>query len=137
MGIGKAQKDWYHDRLKNPGDWGVSYTWEWVEKDAVVSLFSYSDLDYQQTTSTSQNGSTNVEASIIRFDYELFPNFQLTAKSHFINVLDRSIATTNNGKPSDRQSDADALAARCGAEVLRARHRKEMTMTRKNVDEPS
>ena len=97
VGIGKAQKDWYHDGLKNPGDWGISYTWERVEKDAVVSLFSYSDINYQQNQ-TSQNGSTNVEASIIRFDYELFPNFQLTAKSHFINALDRSIATTNNGK---------------------------------------
>jgi hypothetical protein len=97
VGIGKAQKDWYHDGLKNPGDWGVSYTWERVEKDAVVSLFSYSDINYQQNQ-TSQNGSTNVQASIIRFDYELFPNFQLTAKSHFINALDRSIATTNNGK---------------------------------------
>jgi len=97
VGIGKGQRDWYHDSLKNPGDWGLSFTWERVEKDAVVSLFSYSDINYQQNQ-TSQNGSTNVEASIIRFDYELFQNFQLTAKSHFINVLDRSIATTNNGK---------------------------------------
>ena len=44
-----------------------------------------------------QKGSTNVTGSIIRFDYELFPNFQLTAKSHFINALDPGIATTNNG----------------------------------------
>jgi len=97
VGIGKAQRDWYHDGLRNPGDWGISYTWERVEKDALVSLFSYSDINYQQNQ-TSQNGSTNVEASIIRFDYELFTNFQLTAKSHFINALDRGIATTNNGK---------------------------------------
>ncbi len=97
VGVGKAQRDWYHDSLKNPGDWGVSYTWERVEKDALVSLFSYDDINYQQNQ-TSQNGSTNVEASIIRLDYELFQNFQLTAKSHFINALDRSIATTNNGK---------------------------------------
>ena len=98
VGIGKAQKDWYHDALKNPGDWGVAYTWEWVEKDAVVSLFSYSDFQYQQPK-TAQKGSTNVTGSVIRFDYELFPNFQLTAKSHFINALDPGIATTTNGKP--------------------------------------
>jgi hypothetical protein len=100
VGIGKAQKDWYHDRLKDPGDWGIAYTWEWVEKDAVVSLFSYSDFQYQQVNSVhnvQQEGSTNVTGSILRLDYELFPNFQLTAKSHFINALDPSIATTNNG----------------------------------------
>jgi hypothetical protein len=91
VGIGKAGKDWYHDSLKNPGDWSMSYTWERVEKDAVVSLFSYSDINYQQTKST-QNGSTNVEASIIRFDYMPFQNFQLTAKSQFINALDRNIS---------------------------------------------
>lgn len=96
VGIGKAQKDWYHDALKNPGDWGLSYTWEWVEKDALVSLFSYDDFQYQQRL-TSQRGSTNVTGSILRFDYELFPNFQLTAKSHFINALDPGIATTTNG----------------------------------------
>jgi len=97
VGIGKGQRDWYHDGLKNPGDWGMSYTWERVEQNALVSLFSYSDINYQQNK-TQQQGSTNVEASIIRFDYELFQNFQLTAKTHFINALDRSIAVTNNGR---------------------------------------
>ena len=72
--------------------------WEWVEKDAVVSLFSYSDFVYQQPK-TKQNGSTNVTGSIIRFDYMLFPNLQLTAKSHFINALDPGIATSTAGKP--------------------------------------
>jgi hypothetical protein len=86
-GIGKAGKDWYHNGLKNPGDWGMSYTFSWVEKDALLSLVSYSDLDYVQSRAT-QKGSTNVLAHILRFDYELFPNFQLTAKGHFINALD-------------------------------------------------
>jgi hypothetical protein len=103
LGVGKAGRDWYHMGLKNPGDWGVSYCWEWVEKDAVVSLFSYSDFVYQQNK-TSQNGSTNVTGSIIRFDYVLLPNLQLTAKSHFINALDPAIATTSNGKPLNGNS---------------------------------
>jgi len=98
VGIGKAQKDWYHDGLRNPGDWSMSYTWERVEQNALVSLFSFSDFQYQQSK-TSQKGSTNVTGSVIRFDYELFQNFQLTAKSMFINALDRSIATTTNGRP--------------------------------------
>lgn len=110
VGVGKAGKDWYHNGLKNPGDWGVSYTWEWVEKDAVASLFSYSDIDYIQNKST-QKGSTNVTASIIRFDYELFPNFQLTAKSHFINALDRSIsnAPLAAGNPTLTRLQLDAV----------------------------
>jgi len=99
VGIGKAQRDWYHDTLKNPGDWGVAYTWEHVEKDAAVSLFNNSDFQYQQSMKAVvvQKGSTNVVGSILRFDYELFPNFQLTLKSQFINALDPGIATTNNG----------------------------------------
>ena len=102
LGIGKAGKDWYHDSLKNAGDWGTSYCWEWVEKDAVVSLFSYSDFQYQQVNqfhNVSQKGSSNVTGSILRFDYMLLPNFQLTVKSHFINALDSGIATATSGKP--------------------------------------
>ena len=86
-GIGKAGKDWYHNGLKNPGDWGAAYTFAWVEKDAILSLVSYSDIDYVQSRAT-QKGSSNVVAHILRFDYELFSNFQLTAKAHFINALD-------------------------------------------------
>jgi hypothetical protein len=94
-GIGKAQRDWYHDNLKNVGDWGLSYTNVWVEQNSTVSIFSYSDLAYVQqfqSPGRSQSGSTNIIASILRLDYLLFPNFQLTAKVHFINALDRSIA---------------------------------------------
>ena len=102
VGIGNAGKDWYHDSLKNPGDWGVVYCWERVEKDAAVSLFSYSDFVYQQVNdihNVTQKGSTNVTGSVLRLDYELFPNFQLTAKSHFMNALENHLATGNNGKP--------------------------------------
>lgn len=98
-GIGKAGKDWYHDSLKNPGDWGMSYTFARVEKDAVLSLFSYSDIDYSSPTAT-QKGSTNVQAHILRLDYELFTNFQLTAKAEFINALDMSDANVRLGSNS-------------------------------------
>jgi Putative porin len=89
FGFGKAGKDWYHNGLKNVGDWAVAYTYQRVGQDAVPSLFSYSDIDYVQANAT-QKGSTNVSANIVRFDYVLLPNFQLTAKAHFINALDRS-----------------------------------------------
>jgi Putative porin len=84
LGVGKAGKDWYHNGLSKVGDWGASYTYAWVEKDAVLTLFSYSDIDYN-----SQHGSSNVTAHILRFDYVLLPNFQLTAKAEFINPLHR------------------------------------------------
>jgi hypothetical protein len=93
-GIGKAGKDWYHNSLKNPGDWGMSYTFARVEKDAVVSLFSYSDIDYSSPNAT-QKGSTNVQAHILRFDYELLQNLQLTFKTEFINALDREDSNAN------------------------------------------
>ena len=41
--------------------------------------FSLSDLDYVQNKAT-QKGATNAAAHILRLDYELLSNFQLTAK---------------------------------------------------------
>ncbi|HVN87584.1 MAG TPA: putative porin [Candidatus Binatia bacterium] len=107
-GIGKAGKDWYHNSLKNQGDWGLSYAYGWVEKDAVLSLFSYSDIDYLrlQSSGATQKGSSNVIAHIVRLDYVLFPNLQLTAKAHFINALDRDDATTTVGQPLSRAGNS-------------------------------
>ena len=88
-GIGRAGRDYYHDSLKNVGDWGLTYTSAWVEKNALVSLFAYSDINYQQQNA-EQKGATNVIANMIRFDYLLFPNFQLTSRFNLINALDRA-----------------------------------------------
>ncbi len=113
-GIGSAGKDYYHDGLKNKGDWGVSYTYAWVEQDAVLSLFSYSDIDYMEA-SGSQKGSTNVSAHIVRADYELLQNLQLTAKTEFINALDRLAAmdsfspATLSGNPTLVRLQVDAV----------------------------
>ena len=109
FGVGNAGKDYYHDGLKNPGDWGAAYTYAWVEKDAVPSVFSYSDIDYTQAGGT-QKGSTNVVAHILRFDYELLTNLQLTAKAHFINALDRGIANaTLSGNQTLVRTQVDAV----------------------------
>jgi hypothetical protein len=91
-GFGKSGKDWYHNSLKNPGEWAFSYTFERVGQDAVPAMFSMSDIDYV-TSSGTQKGSTNVVANIIRGDYVLFPNFQLTAKLLMSNALDRAQST--------------------------------------------
>jgi len=109
VGFGSSGKDWYHNSLKAPGDWAISYTYERVEKDAVLALFSYSDIDYV-TSSGTQKGSSNVQASILRLDYVLFPNFQLTAKAHFINVLDKSKSNANlDGNATLFRTQLDAV----------------------------
>ncbi|MBI3783277.1 MAG: putative porin [Deltaproteobacteria bacterium] len=109
VGIGKAGRDYYHNGLKNPGDWGASYTYGWVEKDAVLSLFSYSDVDYVQAKAT-QKGSTNLISHILRFDYQLLPNLQLTAKEHIINALDRKASNAKlTGNPSLFRTQIDAV----------------------------
>ncbi len=108
-GFGKSGRDWYHNSLKNPGDWAVSYAYQRVGQDAVLALFSYSDIDYV-TSSATQKGSTNVQASIVRVDYVLFPNFQLTAKAHFINALDKSDASVDlNGNATLIRTQLDAV----------------------------
>jgi hypothetical protein len=88
-GFGSAGRDWYHNNMKNAGEWGLSYTFERVGQDAVPAMFSFSDIDFSTSTGT-QKGSTNVVANIVRGDYMLFPNFQLTAKGLFVNALDKS-----------------------------------------------
>ena len=109
VGFGNSGRDWYHNSLKNAGDWAIAYTYERVGQDAVPALFSYSDIDYV-TSSGTQKGSTNVQASIVRFDYMLFPNFQLTAKAHFINALDRGDSTAKlDGNATLVRTQLDAV----------------------------
>ena len=109
VGIGNAGKDWYHNGLKNKGDWGASYTYLWVEKDAVLSILTYSDITYNQKKAT-QGGGTNVDGHILRLDYELFNNFQLTAKVHILNALDRKISSASLvGNPTLMRTQFDAV----------------------------
>ena len=108
-GIGRARKGYYTNRLRERGDWGASYTYEWVEKDATFSMFSYSDINYDQSNA-SQKGSTNVTAHILRGDYMLLNNLQLTAKFHFINALDlQDSVAYNPSNPSKSLSGNPTL----------------------------
>ncbi len=108
-GFGSSGRDWYHNNLKTPGQWAVSYIYTRVEQDAVPAMYAYSDGEYVSAAGTIR-GATNVQANILRFDYVLFPNFQLTAKAHFINSLDRdhsSGATDGNATLIRTQLDAN------------------------------
>lgn len=107
IGIGKAGRGWYSNSLKNKGDWGASYTWEWVEQDAVYAVLSFSDLDYVNSTAT-QKGSSNQTSHILRLDYMLLPGLQLTAKTNFINALERDKSTVSlKGNPTLLRSQVD------------------------------
>jgi len=116
VGVGKAGKDWYRDTLKNQGDWGLSYTYAWVEKDAVLSIFSFSDINEFSTAPAkagssrpTQKGGTNLMAHIPRFDYVLLPNLQLTAKAYIENVLDRKLSNAAlTGNPTLVRMQLDA-----------------------------
>ncbi|HVN85036.1 MAG TPA: putative porin [Candidatus Binatia bacterium] len=116
VGLGKAGKDWYRDTLKNQGDWSLSYTYAWVEKDAVLSIFSFSDINEFSTAPAkpgssrpTQKGGTNLMAHIPRIDYVLLPNLQLTAKAYIENVLDRKISNAAlTGNPTLVRMQLDA-----------------------------
>lgn len=98
-GIGRARKDWYRNVLLDPGDWAVSYTCARVEQDAVLSIFSFSDINEFSSRPAqpdgarpTQKGATNLLVHIVRLDYAPLPHLQLTAKAYVENVLDRSVA---------------------------------------------
>jgi hypothetical protein len=116
-GIGKAGKDWYRNVLRNQGDWGLSYTYAWVEKDSVLSIFSFSDINEFSTVAAkagdarpTQKGGTNLISHILRFDYAVLPNLQLTAKAYVENALDRKISNAAlTGNPTLLRTQLDAM----------------------------
>ena len=116
-GIGKAGKDWYRDTLKNVGDWGLSYTYAWVEKDSVLSIFTFSDINEFSTRPATagaarptQKGGTNLGSHILRIDYVLLPNLQLTAKVYIENVLEPKLSNAAlTGNPTLFRTQLDAM----------------------------
>jgi len=121
-GVGKTGKDYYHDTLKNQGDWGISYTFVWVERDAALALFNYDDISYSQgqspfpntQTGSTATGGTNVTGHIIKFDYMPITNLQLTWKTHFINALDEHLSPSHSiekfqGNPTLVRTQVDAM----------------------------
>lgn len=70
---------------KSPGRWGVSALWTYVETDAVVSAFNYSDI-----------GGTNRQGPVLKIDYMPLPHLTLTAKNHFISFVDRPMGESQS-----------------------------------------
>jgi hypothetical protein len=74
--------------LKNPGDWMFSAAWGRVETESVLSMFSFSDF--------GRDGGTNVTGPMVRVDYLLLPRLTLTAKNHFVSLIDRPHGHSNS-----------------------------------------
>jgi hypothetical protein len=69
-------------RLGNPkdaGDWAAGLLYEYIERDAVLSTFSWSDFG---------NGGTNQEGPVLQLDYQLFKPLTLTARGYFTRLID-------------------------------------------------
>ncbi len=108
LGIGNAQKDYYHARVKSAGDWAASYIYEYVQQDAVFAPVSISDFQYQQN-GFSTLGNTNIFGSTVRFDYVPIDFLTLTWKTYFTNALDRAAAQVPlRGNPTLVRMQLDA-----------------------------
>jgi hypothetical protein len=58
----------------------------------------------------TQKGSTNLVSHVVRLDYALLPNLQLTAKAYVENVLDRRISNAAlSGNPTSLRTQLDAI----------------------------
>lgn len=69
-------------RLGNPkdaGDWAASMLYEYLERDAAIGAFAWSDFG---------NGGTNEQGPVLAVDYQLFKPLTLTARSYFTKFID-------------------------------------------------
>ena len=73
-------------QTKVKGDWSLAGYYERLGQEAVISSFSYSDFGL---------GGTNNEGPVVGIDYQLLNPLTLTARSHFINFINRPADTRN------------------------------------------
>ena len=64
---------------KEQGDWAASLLYEYLQRDATISTFAWSDFG---------NGATNEQGPVVAFDYQLFKPLTLTARSYFTKFID-------------------------------------------------
>jgi len=71
---------------KEAGDFAASLLYEYLERDAVIGTFAWSDFG---------NGGTNQQGPVIALDYQLFKPLTLTARSYFTKFIDTPEGTDN------------------------------------------
>jgi hypothetical protein len=87
-------------RLGNPkeqGDWAASLLYEYLQRDATISTFAWSDFG---------NGGTNQQGPVVAFDYQLFKPLTLTARSYFTKFIDPPRTIIDNRMQVRLQLDA-------------------------------
>jgi hypothetical protein len=73
-------------QTKVRGDWSLYGFYEHIGQEAAISAFTYSDFG---------TGGTNNEGPVVGVDYQLLNPLTLTARSHFINFVNRPAGTRN------------------------------------------
>ncbi len=73
-------------QTKVRGDWAASALYEYLQQEATLSAFNWSDFGF---------GGTNVQGPVIAVDYQLLDPLTLTAKSFFVNYIDTPKGMTN------------------------------------------
>ena len=84
-------------QTKVRGDWSLYSFYEHLGQEAAISAFTYSDFGL---------GGTNVEGPVVGLDYQLLNPLTLTARSHFVNFINRPAGMTN---PTLTRLQLDAL----------------------------
>jgi hypothetical protein len=67
-------------QVKVEGDWSAYAFYEYLQQDAVISAFSWSDFGL---------GGTNEKGPVIGLEYQLLNPLTLSAKAFFTNFIDR------------------------------------------------
>ena len=62
------------------GDWSVYGLYEYLQQDAVISAFNWSDFGF---------GGTNVKGPVVGIDYQLLNPLTVSARAFFTNFIDR------------------------------------------------
>ncbi len=68
------------------GDWAVSALYEYLQQEATLSSFNWSDFGF---------GGTNVQGPVFAVDYQLLDPLTLTAKTFIVNYLRAPAGSTN------------------------------------------
>jgi len=71
---------------KKRGDWALSLLYQYLQQEAAISTFTWSDFGY---------GGTNVMGPVVAIDYQLFDPLTLTGRTYFVNYIDTPPGASN------------------------------------------
>jgi hypothetical protein len=84
-------------QTKVKGDWAATAFYEYLQQEAAISAFTYSDFG---------PGGTNQMGPVVGFEYQLLNPLTVSARCHFTNFILRPAGTTN---PTLARLQLDAL----------------------------